>query len=474
MAIYHLNANVISRARGQSIVAAAAYRTGARLRDERYGTVHNYVGKRVVAHSEIMAPPGTPPWAHDREALWNRVEAAELRKDSQLARIIEIGLPVELTHAESLLLVREYVAAMFVAQGMIADFAIRRDKPANPQVHILLTLRAVTAHGFGPKQRLWNAKANLLAWRSMWADRANEHLARAGHAVRIDHRTLEAQQIELTPARRMGLGRAPAADLPRHLIERIDAQRRIAGDNGAAILQDPTVALRALTHQSPTFTRTDLERFLRSRTDGDAQWAAAVRTVMESPDLVPAPGGADRFTSRDMLDAAKSLEHRVVAMAGRRGYAITSHNQAAGASRLPPDDGLKRTFDYLVGDGAAKAVLLADANRSVLNGTMQWAWHADGLHVLTVNPRMLVGDDGWQPAPAPLTQRIGDNGLTKASVLIVDDADLIPLKPLERVVAAADRSRAKVVLIAVAARVRAMGGASPLFSVLQKIGMEAT
>jgi hypothetical protein len=72
-----------------------------------------------------------------------------------------------------------------------------------------------------------------------------------------------------------------------------------------------------------------------------------------------------------------------------------------------------------------------------------------------------------------VTQRIGDNGLTKASVLIVDDADLIPLKPLERVVAAADRSRAKVVLVAVAARVRAMGGDSPLFSVLRKIGMEA-
>ena len=75
MAIYHLTANVISRARGQSMVAAAAYRLGAALRDQRYGVTHNYAGKRGVTHSEIMAPVVAPHWAHDREALWNTVEA---------------------------------------------------------------------------------------------------------------------------------------------------------------------------------------------------------------------------------------------------------------------------------------------------------------------------------------------------------------------------------------------------------------
>ena len=106
MAIYHLTANVISRARGQSMVAVAAYRLGAALRDQRYGVTHNYVGKRGVTHSEIMAPAVAPHWAHDREALWNTVEASESRKDSQLARLIEVGLPIELSGDERVALVR--------------------------------------------------------------------------------------------------------------------------------------------------------------------------------------------------------------------------------------------------------------------------------------------------------------------------------------------------------------------------------
>jgi len=133
------------------MVAAAAYRLGAALRDRRYGVTHNYLGKRGVTHAEIMAPAAAPHWAHDREALWNTVEASELRKDSQLARLIEVGLPIELSAAQRVALVRDYVAEEFVAKGMIADFCVRGN-PTNPHAHILLTLRALTSSGFGPKE----------------------------------------------------------------------------------------------------------------------------------------------------------------------------------------------------------------------------------------------------------------------------------------------------------------------------------
>ncbi len=206
MAIYHLTVKVISRARGQSISAAAAYRSGSRLRDERYGLTHNYSRDRRVTHTEIMTPAGAPAWALDRETLWNRVEAGERRKDAQLARAVEIGIPVELSHAQSVALLREYTAREFVSKGMIADLCIRRNAANNPCAHLLLTLREATPSGFGPKMRQWNRKSNLLEWRSAWAERANQHLARAGHAVRVDHRTLETQQSELTPSRKVGVG----------------------------------------------------------------------------------------------------------------------------------------------------------------------------------------------------------------------------------------------------------------------------
>ena len=92
MAIYHFTVAVISRARGQRIVAVAAAHAAARLRDHYYGELHNHERREGVEFAEVIAPVGAPPWVRDREQLWNRVEAAERRKDSQLARAVEISL----------------------------------------------------------------------------------------------------------------------------------------------------------------------------------------------------------------------------------------------------------------------------------------------------------------------------------------------------------------------------------------------
>ena len=75
------------------MAATAAYRSGSALRDERYGVTHHYPRQGPAAHAEIMSPAGAPEWVQNREALWNRVELREVRKDSQLARALEISLP---------------------------------------------------------------------------------------------------------------------------------------------------------------------------------------------------------------------------------------------------------------------------------------------------------------------------------------------------------------------------------------------
>lgn len=93
MAIYHLSAKVISRAAGSSAVAAAAYRSASRLRDERLDRSHDFSNKAGVVHSEILLPEGAPEEWRDRERLWNDVEAIEARKDAQLAREVEFAIP---------------------------------------------------------------------------------------------------------------------------------------------------------------------------------------------------------------------------------------------------------------------------------------------------------------------------------------------------------------------------------------------
>jgi len=200
MAIYRFSAAIISRAKGRSSVAAAAYRSGSQLADERTGAVHDYTRKSDIQHSEILAPEGAPDWVQDRAALWNAVEAVERRKDAQLAREVQLALPRELDAERQIALLRRFVRDEFVARGMVADFSLHdhvgSDGQPQPHAHVMLAMRSVDETGFGLKVRDWNSDELLVHWREQWAHQANAQLAEAGEEVRIDHRTLAAQRAE--------------------------------------------------------------------------------------------------------------------------------------------------------------------------------------------------------------------------------------------------------------------------------------
>lgn len=229
MASYRFSASVISRSAGRSATGAAAYRAGARIDCERYGTTHDFTRKGGVLHSEIMAPANAPDWMHDRAALWNAVEAAEKRKDAQLAREIQLSLPHEMTDAQRLDLVRGFVAAEFVARGMVADFAIhapgREGDDRNHHAHVMLTMRELDGAGFGKKAREWNDTATLEHWREAWADHQNREAERLNLPFRVDHRSFEAQGIDREPEAHLG---PHAANMARK-----DKDSRIAAENAA-------------------------------------------------------------------------------------------------------------------------------------------------------------------------------------------------------------------------------------------------
>ena len=196
VAIYHFNAQLVSRSTGASAVAGAAYRAGERLVDARTGEAHDYRARDDLDGAEMLAPREAPAWAQDRAQLWNAVEAAERRKDAQVAREVRVAIPRELRPEDGRVLVRDYAQRAFVARGMVADLAYHGGQGENPHAHIMLTTRTIGPEGFGPKNRDWNKKAQLASWREDWAASANRALARHGHAERIDHRTLAAQRDE--------------------------------------------------------------------------------------------------------------------------------------------------------------------------------------------------------------------------------------------------------------------------------------
>lgn len=208
MAVYRLEAKVISRAKGRSATASAAYRAGSLIEDQRTGQTFDYTNKRGVLHSEILAPSGTPDWMHDRAMLWNAVEKVEKRRDAQLARDFILSLPHELTHGQRVELLRDFLGTDFVAQGMIADFSVhapdRQSDDRNHHAHVMVTMRELTAGGFGLKVREWNATEQLELWRERWADTVNHHLEQHGHETRVDHRSLADQGIDREPEPKQG------------------------------------------------------------------------------------------------------------------------------------------------------------------------------------------------------------------------------------------------------------------------------
>ena len=258
IAIYHCSIKIVSRGKGKSAVAAAAYRSGEKLTNEWDGLTHDYTKKGGVIHSEILLPAHAPPAFSDRSTLWNSVELSEKSNNAQLAREVEIALPVELSGEEQTRLVREYCSSQFVSKGMIADFNLHDTGGGNPHAHILLTMRPLDEKGAwlpkskkeyvldenGERIRLpsgryktrkvdlvdWNNRENAEVWRRAWADLANEFLAQNNRPERIDHRSYERQGIDQLPTVHVGVS-ATQMEKKGIVTERGELNRNIKAAN---------------------------------------------------------------------------------------------------------------------------------------------------------------------------------------------------------------------------------------------------
>ena len=147
MAIYHMQAKVVSRGSGRSAVAASAYMSCSRMYNDYDGIQHDYTRKQGLIYQEVMLPPMAPSEWNDREQLWNAVEETEKTKDSRLAREFVVALPVELDKNSNISLLQDFIQKNFVDMGMCADFAIHDTDGHNPHAHILLTVRPLNENG---------------------------------------------------------------------------------------------------------------------------------------------------------------------------------------------------------------------------------------------------------------------------------------------------------------------------------------
>ena len=228
MAIYHMNVKIGSRSKGQSAIAASAYRAGVKMTDEQTGLISDYTKKSGVVYSEVSLCANAPAEYADREKLWNAVHKIEKSKNSRLWREIEVALPIEFNRNEQIETVRDYVKGL-TTRGMCADWSLHDKGDGNPHAHIMLTVRSIMPDGsWAAKSRKvyvldengnriyqgkdnsgrrqyksykenfndWDDKERIEEWRSEWAECCNRRLPEQN---RIDHRSYARQGVEQLP-----------------------------------------------------------------------------------------------------------------------------------------------------------------------------------------------------------------------------------------------------------------------------------
>ena len=490
MAIYHFSAKVISRARGSSAVASAAYRSASRLFDEKLNRHHDFSNKAGVIHSEVMLPQGSPERLNDRTVLWNEVEAGEKRKDAQLAREVEFSIPREMDQQQGVSLARDFVQKQFVDRGMVADLNVHWDKADDgspkPHAHVMLSMREVGPEGFGKKVRDWNGTELLQEWREAWAAHVNERMAKLGLEGRIDHRSYADQGIALEPQHKIGPAGMRRLDRGED-AERADDHRRIARENGTKIIGDPRIALDGITRQQSTFTTRDLAMFVHRHSDGKEQFDRVMAAVRASPELVAlGKDGRDqeRFTSREMIATEARLERAGDELARSSGHDVSDRHRA-GALEAAEGRGLvlsgeqRDAFDHITeGRGVASVIGYAGTGKSAMLGVAREAWEREGYTVRGaalsgIAAENLEGGSGIQSRTIASLEHAWGQGreqLGPKDVLVVDEAGMIGSRQMERVLSQARDAGAKVVMVGDPEQLQAIEAGAAFRSITERHG----
>jgi Ti-type conjugative transfer relaxase TraA len=502
----------ISRSSGRSAVASAAYRAGESLTNERDGLTHDFTRRQGVEHCEIVIAQGADAeWALDRSALWNAVEQSENRKDSRVAREFEIALPHELNAEQRLELTREFAQGLADRHGTAVDFAIHAPHGSSPDqvrgdgrnfhAHLMMTTRAVNSEGLGDKTAIerenkWLAANNLpltqvqlVEIRQSWEQVANEHLARAGLEVQIDHRSHMERGLEIEPTEHMGV-HATQMQRRGQDVSRTRLDSEAARRNAELIREKPEQVLSIITGEKSVFDRRDVARALHRYIDQPEQFQGAFALAMSSKALVelaPEVRAASgevlepaRYSTREIVEIERGMVFSADRMSEARGHGVAeTHVEEALAARSYLSDEQQDAVRHITGEEQLAVIVgLAGAGKSTMLSAAREAWEREGyrVHGAALSGKAAEGleessgiasrtlaswDYGWQAGRGELGSR---------DVLVIDEAGMVSSKQLARFIGEAERVGAKIVLVGDPEQLQPIQAGAAFRAVAERVG----
>jgi Ti-type conjugative transfer relaxase TraA len=502
MAVPHFSVSIVARGSGRSAVLSAAYRHCAKMDYEREARTIDYTRKQGLLHEEFVIPADAPEWLQsliaDRsvsgasEAFWNKVEDFEKRSDAQLAKDITIALPIELSAEQNIELVRDFVARHITAQGMVADWVFH-DAPGNPHIHLMTTLRPLTEGGFGSKKvavtgpdgkvlrndsgrivyELWaGGLEDFNAFRDGWFACQNRHLALAGLDIRIDGRSFEKQDIELTPTIHLGVGtkaieRKAEGIEEKATLERLELQEARRAENARRIQRSPEIVLDMISREKSVFDERDVAKILHRYIDDAGLFQSLMARILQNPetlrldrerlDFATGIRAPAKYTTRELIRLEAEMANRAIWLSQRSSHGVRQPVLEATFARHDKlSDEQKAAIEHVAGVERVAAVIgRAGAGKTTMMKAAREAWEAAGYRVVG---GALAGKaaEGLEKEAGIVSRTLsswelrwnqGRGQLDDKTVFVLDEAGMVSSRQMALFVEAVTKAGAKLVLV---------------------------
>lgn len=527
MAIAHFSVSIVSRGDGRSAVLSAAYRHCAKMDYEREARAVDYSRKQGLLHEEFLLPPDAPQWARmliaDRsvagasEAFWNRVEAFERRSDAQLAKDLTIALPLELSPAQNIALVRDFVEKHILSKGMVADW-VYHDNPGNPHIHLMMTLRPLTEDGLGTKKvailaedglprrtkdgkivyELWAGGTDVFnAFRDAWFERQNHHLAINGIDLRIDGRSYEKQGIGLVPTIHLGVGtkaieRKAADQRWKPSLERIELQEERRRENARRIMAQPEIVLDLITRERSVFDERDVAKVLHRYFDDAGVFQQLMARILQNQQVlrlqrdtvefatgkrVPA-----RYTTRELIRLEAEMARQAIWLSSRKSHGVSGQVLETifqRHARLSEEQ--RMAIEHIAGPVQIAAVVgRAGAGKTTMMKAAREAWELAGYRVVGA---ALAGKaaEGLEKEAGIASRTLaswelrwskGRDMLDGKTVFVMDEAGMVASKQMAGFIDAVVRAGAKLVLVGDPDQLQPIEAGAAFRAIVNRIGYE--
>jgi Ti-type conjugative transfer relaxase TraA len=467
MAIQFARARYISRSSGGSAIRSAAYNGRTAITAERTGELFSFRHRDAPEHHAVLLPEGAAERFQVSGVLWNAAEAAERRRDAQVAREIVVALPANagVSTEDRIEMVRSFAEQHFVSQGLAVQLDVHaphvaeeESEQANWHAHLLITTRRLEADGFAakkardldPQVRRAGSRAVVadgLAWGELWREHQDRYFREHGVEVRVDPTATHAQE-HIGPVRMRRVGAA--------IVERAEVIRQA----NEAAAHDPEQVLNTLTRNNATFSERDLDRFLAKHIEAADVRAAVKAKVFEHQGLLvlydrESGETAERFTTRQVREEERDAMAAAGGLSRQKSGAVSERSARVAAEQrtLRPDQAA--AFSHAIGAGHLKLIEgRAGTGKSYTLAAVRDAHERDGKRVVGLAPTNAVaqdlGADGFREArtvhAALFALKNGRSSWDRDTVVIVDEAAMLDTRVTGELLGAARQAGAKVIL----------------------------